>query len=187
MNVMRKVVEVSGYIYRTGLVSGIGGNVSAKQGDEVIITPTMVPLGDVSLRNLVIVDVDGSVLRGKGPSSELELHLEIYRRRPDIGGIVHTHSPCARAFSMAGVRIMKMEGFRDLGTGHIPMVPYHPPGSTELAEACAEGMLKEKAVVLENHGIVCGGSDLDEALLLAEFVEESARTQFIASMLGMEK
>ncbi|MBE2900015.1 class II aldolase/adducin family protein [Methanothermobacter thermautotrophicus] len=187
LNTIREVVDVSLHIYRTGLVSGIGGNVSARRGDRVFITPTMVPLGEVSLRNVVVVDLNGRVLRGGRPSSELELHLEVYRARPDVGGIVHTHSPYARAFSIAGVQIEKMEGFRGLGRGYIPMVPYHPPGSRELAAECGRVMADEDAAILEDHGVVCAGESLRDALLLAEFVEESARTQFISGVLESMK
>lgn len=187
MNPLRDVVDVSVHLYRRGLVSGIGGNVSARVDGWVFITPTMVPLDQVTLKNVAMVDLEGNMLRGGRPSSELELHLEVYRRRPDVNGVVHTHSPYARAFSVAGIEIEKMEGFRGMGHGKIPVVPYYPPGSRELAAACAESMVNENAAVLENHGVVCAGETVKEALLLAEFIEELAKTRFIAEVLKSMK
>ncbi|MGB9838725.1 class II aldolase/adducin family protein [Methanothermobacter sp.] len=187
LNPLRDVMDVSVHLYRMGLVSGIGGNVSARVDDRVFITPTMVPLDQVTLKNVAVVDLEGNMLRGGRPSSELELHLEVYRRRSDVNGVVHTHSPCARAFSVAGVEIEKMEGFRNLGQGEVPVVPYYPPGSRELAAACAEMMVNENAAVLENHGVVCAGETVKEALLLAEFIEELAKTRFIAGVLKFIK
>lgn len=187
MNPLRDVVDVSVHLYRRGLVSGIGGNVSARVDDRVFITPTMVPLDQVTLKNVAMVDLEGNILRGGRPSSELELHLEVYRRRSDVNGVVHTHSPYARAFSVAGIEIEKMEGFRGLGQGNLPVVPYYPPGSGELASACAEMMVNENAAVLENHGVVCAGETVKEALLLAEFIEELAKTRFISEVLKSMK
>ncbi|MBC7119251.1 MAG: class II aldolase/adducin family protein [Methanobacteriaceae archaeon] len=179
---IKRLVKAAHYLYSSGLVSGSAGNISMRLSrDEIAITPTGVPLSLVTEENVAIVGMDGSRLIGGNPSSEVYLHLGIYKIRKDIKGIVHTHSPYATAFAFSDKRLKGFEGFNG---DSIDEVAYYKPGSLELAKECVKKMEKSKVLILKNHGIVCCGSDLQEAVQLAEFIEESAKIQFLAYILN---
>ena len=95
---IKKIVDVSNEIYNKGLVSGKAGNISARfkseVGDVFAITPTLKSLSDLDVKDIVLVDINGNVLTDGKPSSEVFMHLEIYKKRSDVNAIVHTHSPC---------------------------------------------------------------------------------------------
>lgn len=187
-NLVESVINASNYIFERKLVSGKAGNVSArfKDGnmDVVAITPTSVSLGDVNQRNIILVDLDGNSLSRGSPSSELFLHLEIYKNRPDIMGIVHTHSPYATGFSFSDKKLKRLEGFGEIKKPYLEELEYEKPGSDELAQGAAHKLQKEDVIVLKNHGIVAVGNNVKEAAALAEFVEEIAKTQFVSYVIN---
>ncbi|MDI9623281.1 MAG: class II aldolase/adducin family protein [Methanothermobacter sp.] len=179
---IKEMVRAAHYLYSNGLVSGSAGNISIRLSmGEIAITPTGIPLSLVTEENVAIVSMDGNRLLGGDPSSELYLHLGIYKVREDIKSIVHTHSPYATAFAFSDKRLKGLEGFN--GVDFVEEVTYHRPGSLELARECAEKIKESKILILKNHGIVCCGSNLQEAIQLAEFIEGSAKTQFLAYIL----
>lgn len=179
-----KLAEISRYLYSKGLAPGKAGNISARAGDAVAITPSGVSLKDVEPDNVIMTSLAGNKLTGSGkPSSELPLHLDVYQVREDVGAIVHTHSPYVTGFALAGESIERLEGFGEIKNPLIEMVEYAPPGSDELARLVADGLKKEDVVVLKGHGLVATGETLEEAALLAEFVESGAKTQFVARTL----
>lgn len=184
----KKVAEASQYIYKQGLAPGKSGNVSMKKDDIVAITPTRTSLKDVESESVVLVGLDGEIISEEvSPSSELELHLMIYQERDDVEGIVHTHSPYATGFALAGQNINLLEGFGPVNKSHLKMVDYAPPGSSKLAQKVREGMRKEDVLIMEAHGMVAVGSSLCEAVLLAEWVEKTAETLFVAQVLKIMK
>lgn len=141
-------------------------------------------LRDVTLDNAIVTDLEGKKLEGDGiPSSELHLHLEIYRKRDDVGAVVHTHSPYATGFSFSDKKIPRLEGFGEIKAPYISEIEYVAPGSTQLVESASNGLLNEDVLLLRNHGVVTVGPDIDEAVLLAEFVESSAKTGFVIRLL----
>ncbi|WP_321423003.1 class II aldolase/adducin family protein [uncultured Methanobacterium sp.] len=178
-----EICETAHYIYSKGLAPGKSGNISARFHDIVAITPSGVSLGHVSEDEIVMVNMDGKILTGKNPSSELMLHLEVYKNK-DVNGIVHTHSSYATGFAMSGKKIERLEGFGERNNPFLKMVDYAQPGTVKLAQLVGEGLKKEDVVILENHGVVATGENLSEAALLAEFVEETAKTQFVARVLS---
>ena len=113
-----------------------------------------------------------------------DMHLNIYKIRDDVKSIVHTHSPIATGFAFAGVEIKRLEGFGPIENPVIPFVEYAAPGTMKLAENVAKGLEKEDIVILKNHGVVACGENLDEAALLTEFIEESAKIQFVTRLIG---
>jgi len=180
-----KICETGRHLYIKGLSPGKSGNISVRSKDTVAITPSEVSLGHLKVGEIVFVDMEGEIVAGGAkPSSELKLHLDVYKKRDDVKGIVHTHSPYATGFAMAGERIEHVEGFREGKNPFLKMVDYAPPGTGELATSAGDGLLEEDVIVLKNHGIVATGKNLFEATLLAEFVEETAKTQFISRVLG---
>ncbi|WP_405296289.1 class II aldolase/adducin family protein [Methanobrevibacter sp.] len=179
-----EIISVSNEIYNKGLVSGKAGNISAKFGEVVGITPTLKSLSNLSQKDIVLVNMDGEVLTKGKPSSEVNMHLEIYKKRPDVKAIVHTHSPYATGFSFSDKRLKRLEGFGAIKKPYLSSIDYEKPGSDELAKSASEGLGDEDVLVLKNHGVICVADGLKEAMSLAVFVEETAKTQFITLMLN---
>ncbi len=173
-------------------MSGISGNVSCKFYDDgvlkIAVTQSGVSLKNVKKEDVVLVDMHGKVLEesDKKPSSEVFMHLGIYKTRVDVGGIVHTHSPVAVGFSIVGKTPKTMEGLWGVEDEHIPLVEYAPPGSMKLANYVSQKMKNKNAVLLEKHGVVAVGKNPDEAALLAEAIEELAKMQFVSEILSLE-
>ena len=181
---IQEIINVGKNIYSKGLVSGKSGNISARFGDIIGITPTLKSLGNLSEEDIVLVDMDGNTLTNGKPSSEVNMHIEIYKKRPDVNGIVHTHSPYATGFAFSDKRIKRLEGFGEIKNPYLPYIEYEKPGTLELAMKASAGIGDDDVLVLKNHGVICVGENLKEAESLAVFVEESAKTQFVTYMLN---
>lgn len=183
-----EIIGISNEIYDKGLVSGKSGNISARfkgeNGDIIAITPTLKSLSNLHEEDIVLVDITGNVLTRGVPSSEVNMHIEIYKKRPDVNGIVHTHSPYATGFAHSTKRIRRLEGFGAIKSEYMAEIEYEKPGSDELAKSASEGLGNEDVLILKKHGVVCVADSLKEAELLAIFVEENAKTQFITYMLN---
>ena len=183
-----EIIKISNEIYDKGLVSGKAGNISVRFkgeiGDIIAITPTLKSLSKLNEEDIVLVDLDGNVLTKGKPSSEVNMHLEIYKKRPDVNGIVHTHSPYATGFAHSSKKIKRYEGFGEIKTPYLAEIDYEKPGSDELAKSASEGLGSEDVLVLKNHGVICVSDNLKEAELLAVFVEEIAKSQFVTLMLN---
>ena len=176
--IVKSVVEMSAYVFERGLVSGKAGNVSARfkgeNGDIVAITPTLKSLADLREEDIVLVNEKGEILTKGKPSSEVGMHLAIYREKPDVYGIAHTHSPYATGFAFSNKKIKRLEGFGAIKSEYLKDIEYFKPGSKELAEAA----------ILKNHGVIATGETVKEAAALVEFVEEIAKTQFVTHVLN---
>lgn len=179
-----EIISVSNEIYDKGLVSGKAGNISARYGDFVAITPTLKSLSNLDEKDIVLVDMDGNVLTKGKPSSEVNMHLEIYKKRSDLKAIVHTHSPYATGFAFSNKKLKRLEGFGKIKNQYLAEIEYEKPGSDELAKSASEGIGGEDVLILKNHGVICVSDELKEAMLLAVFVEETAKTQFITNVLN---
>lgn len=179
-----EIIDISNEIYEKGLVSGKSGNISARFGNVVAITPTLKSLSNLSQKDIVLVDMQGNVLTKGNPSSEVNMHLEIYKKRSDVQAIVHTHSPYATGFAFSDKKLKRLEGFGKIKQKYLSSIEYEKPGSNELAKRASEGIGDEDILILKNHGVICVSDSLKEAMLLAVFVEESAKTQFITYMLN---
>ncbi len=187
--IVKSVVDVSKYIFERGLVPGKAGNVSAKfsseTGDIIAITPTLVSLKDLEEEDIVLVDEKANVLSKGKPSSEVYMHLAIYKAKPEINGIVHVHSPYATGFAFSNKKLRRLEGFGAIKSEYVAEVPYFKPGSVELADAAASKLKEEDVVILKNHGIIATGETLEEACGLTEFIEGIAKTQFVSHVLNL--
>ena len=183
-----EIINISNEIYEKGLVSGKAGNISARfkgeNGDIIARTPTLKSLSNLNEEDIVLVDINGNILTKGKPSSEVNMHLEIYKKRSDVNAIVHTHSPYATGFAHSNKKIKRFEGFGTIETEFLSEIEYEKPGSDELAKNASEGIGREDVLILKNHGVVCVSDSLKEASLLAIFVEETAKTQFVTYMLN---
>ena len=184
---IKSIVDVSKYLFKRKLVTGNAGNVSSRfknnEIDVVAITPTMMSLKNIKEDDIVLVDLDGTVLTKGKPSSEVDLHLSIYKEKKDVNGIVHTHSPYATGFAFSNKKIKRLEGFGKIKKPYLDEIPYLSPGSKKLANVAALA-LDEDVLILKNHGIIATGLSLKEACSLAEFVEDTAKTQYISHTLN---
>lgn len=183
-----EIISVSNEIYDKGLVPGKAGNISKRikssNGDIVAITPTLKSLANLKEEDIVLVDMDCEVLSKGKPSSEVNMHLEIYKKRPDVNAIVHTHSTYATGFAFSDKKIKRLEGFGEIKNEYLPCIEYEKPGSAQLAKNASEKIIGEDVLILKKHGVICVSDSLKEAELLAVFVEESAKTQFVTFMLN---
>lgn len=185
---MQQAIVVAGMeMFRRGLVAGTWGNISlrSKNDEQVAITPSGLPYDQLQTMDIVVVDPTGRILSGQRPSSELALHLAIYRARKDVCAIVHTHSLYATACAVAGKVIpASLEEMVQAVGGAVQVATYALPGTSELANNAVAALEDRSAVLLANHGAVACGADLDEALLVAELVEKAAHIHVVAEQLG---
>lgn len=186
---IKNVIEVSKYLFERKLVSGKAGNVSARFNDNgidvIAITPTMKSLRNVKEEDIILVDIDGNNLTKGTPSSEIYLHLAIYKEKNNIGGIVHTHSPFATGFAFSDKRIKRLEGFGKTTSPYLADIEYEKFGSLELANKSGKALKNENVLILKKHGVISAAESLKEACSLSEFVEDIAKTQFISHTLNL--
>jgi L-fuculose-phosphate aldolase len=174
-----------------GLVAGSSGNASMRlTGDrhdgQVLITPHGLPYGRMSPDDLVVIDLAGEPVQGElFPSTETALHLALYGGRPDVGAVVHTHSPFASVMAVAGLELPPVvdEMVVKVG-GAVRVARYGFPSSVELAQAGLEALGERNAVLLRNHGLVGVGRTLEGALETCQLVERVAQVFVYASLLG---
>lgn len=173
---------------RNGLVAWTSGNVSARAPgtDLVVIKPSGVMYRDLSPDKLVILDLDGKRIEGSlKPSSDAATHLYIYRQRPDVLGIVHTHSTYATAFAAAGKPIPPfLTAVCDEFGGPIPIGELAPIGGEEIGREVVRVIGGGKAVLMKSHGVFTVGKNAAAAVKAAVMVEDAARTLFAAYQLG---
>jgi L-fuculose-phosphate aldolase len=170
-----------------GFAPATDGNVSARLGPgSLLVTPAGREKGSLAPGELLVVDLEGRVLEGEGrPSTEIPMHLLCYRRRGDVGGVVHAHPPVATAFAAAGVPLdASVMPEIVLTVGPVPLVPYATPGTEELARALAPLVEGHDAFLLASHGVLTLGRDVREALHRMERVEHLAKVTLAARLLG---
>jgi len=169
------------------LVVGSFGNVSCRLADKILITPTGLAYSAMEPTDIVTLDLNGRRLAGqREPSSEFRLHLALYRARADAGAIVHTHSVHAIALSLVAEELPPLTEELEHGVGGpVPVAPYAPAGSQELADQAAKRLagVKGKALILARHGVVGLGRGLDEALSICQLVERNAKVYLLAKGL----
>jgi L-fuculose-phosphate aldolase len=175
------VVEAAREMLRLGLVSGTSGNVSARDGDSVLITPASMQYEQMTEDDLVTVGAGGEPAEGGGaPSSEWRVHLAIYGARPDAGAVVHTHSVHATAWSFTGEPLdTGTEELEAATGGPVLTAPYAPTGSEEIAAAAAAALGERGAVLLGRHGVVAVGATPAEALATCVVVERQAQLAWL--------
>ncbi len=170
-----------------GFAPATDGNISARLGPRaLLVTPAGREKGSLSPEELLLVDLEGTVVEGEGrPSTETPMHLLCYRRRGDVGGVVHAHPPVATAFAAAGVALdAPVMPEIVLTVGAIPLVPYATPGTEELARALEPWVDDHDAFLLASHGVLTLGRDVREALHRMERVEHLAKVTLAARLLG---
>lgn len=168
------IVEIGKRMYMKGFVASNDGNISVKVSPTTLwTTPTLVSKGYMTPEMLVKVNIDGEVIYGKNkPSSELKMHLRVYKENSSVLAVTHAHPPVATSFAIAGIeldRAILPEAIVNLGT--VPIAPYATPGSQEVPDSIAPFCCSYNAVLLANHGALTWGKDVFEAYYRLESLE----------------
>ena len=190
----QEMVRIGRLMWERGYVAAEEGNLSARLGpDRLLTTPSGLSKGFLSTEDLVVIRPDGTPVpsyRGQGrkPSSEILMHLEVYRQRPDVNAVVHAHPPTATAFSIAGVTLARCILPEVVVTlGGIPTAEYATPGTAEVPESIGQAIHEYDAVILAHHGTLTVGQTLWNAYQQLEKVEHAAQITLIARQLGQVK
>jgi L-fuculose-phosphate aldolase len=181
------LVEICHRLYRQGMIAAGDGNVSARLDEErVLVTPTGMHKGFIKESDLVITDVHGKLLRGtKKPSSEFLMHELIYAERPEMGAVVHAHPPMTVGLALAGVTLAEcVLSETCLVLGPILTAPYSTPTTDEVPRVLRPYVRQSNAVIMDRHGALTYGRDLDEAYNRMEAMEHAAKITHAARALG---
>lgn len=181
------IVDIGRLVFEKGWVAANDGNITVRLDHErILATPTGVSKGMMRLDDLIVVDNDGNKLAGRlERTSEIAMHLTIYKLRPDVESVVHAHPPVATGFAAAGLSLNKaLLPEVVIGLGCVPLADYGLPGTPALTEPMMPLIPKYDAILLANHGAVSYGKDVHQAYFRMETVEHFARINFVAEMLG---
>ena len=183
------IVEAGRRLWERGFVASNDGNLSVRLDEgRLITTPKSVSKGFMTPDMMVVTDLDGRKLSGeRDPSSELKMHLEVYRNRPDVRAVVHAHPPTATGFAVAGIaldRAVLAEVITTLGS--IPIAEYATPSTEELPAAVRRYIKAHDGLLLANHGALAVAGDLMSAYYRMETIEHFAKISLVARSLGRE-
>ncbi len=184
------IVRFGKLLHQTGLVAATDGNISVRLANgKFLCTPTLMSKGLMEPEDLVVVDGHGSKVEGwREASSEMAMHLLIYRMRRDIRAVVHAHPPTATGFAASGMALDRPLVSEIVVTlGSVPLASYQPPGTPELAEVLAPLVAGHDAILMANHGVVTYGEDLLHAYMNMETVEHYAKIALVTHMLGQQR
>lgn len=184
-----ELLQVVLNLYKKNLIQHNSGNVSVRVSFEhIAITPRGMPYDDMTTDDMVIIDLNGVMIEGiHTPSSEMPMHIAIYKNMPHVNSVIHSHSPYALAFAVVGksIPVVSTEGLAVRGP--IPVAEYACPGTEEQGLAAIKAMNGPPAVtgvLLKNHGVLAAGTSLSQAYSIACRIEMSAQVFFLASQIG---
>jgi L-fuculose-phosphate aldolase len=186
----REIVLWGKMLHQRGFVAATDGNLSVRLDERrILATPTAMSKSQMRPADLVIVDREGRQLAGRrNVSSEIAMHLMIYKLRPDIHGIVHAHPPTATGFAAAGMALNQpLVCEVVIGLGSIPLAKYGTPGTPELTDALAPLIPEYDAILMSNHGVVAYGDTLHHAYMKMETVEHFAQIALVTHLLGRQQ
>lgn len=190
--IRKQICEVGRRTYNCGFVAANDGNITVRISEnEIIATPTGVSKGFMTPDMLIKVNMNGEVLASSGkykPSSELKMHLRVYKERPDVKSVVHAHPPYATSYAIAGIPLTKpIMPEAVIALGSVPIAEYGTPSTDEIPDAISKYLQKYDALLLENHGALTYGVDLFNAYYKMESLDFYAKLSFISTLLGGAK
>ena len=185
--VKKQIVEAVKREYANNMVNMFEGNASARVGDRYFITPSQVSKEKMNEDMVIEVDKDGNIVyaaEGLKPSSELFMHLEVYKLRPDVNAVIHNHSLYATAFAMNNMPI-ESDCLSEINVvfGKVPVVPYGTPGSERIFKDFDKYIGNRHGMLLANHGLIVFGKDIEMAYSYAESIEKLAQTIYTSELV----
>ncbi len=184
LEIKEKIANACHLLHSIGLVCGASGNISIRVDDKVFLTPSGRHKALISPQEIVTVGIDGKVLDGGKPTSELPMHLAIYRNCKEINAIVHAHPPWTLSVNLSGKELdpnLLVE--TSLFLKRIPVIQYFPPGSKELAEAVASVAPNACTIILSKHGAVSYAQSLEKAIEYMEYLEHLAKVHVLTNIM----
>lgn len=189
--VLREMIcKIGARLWKRELIAANDGNISVRlKSTTLLCTPSGISKGFLQPNDLVVTDLEGEKVSGSlNPSSELKMHVEIYRHRQDVGAVVHAHPPNATAFAVARLEIPRyVMPEIDVLLGAVPLIPYQTPGTQRLADAVgasAGAGVGQNALLLGNHGAVTCGATLEIAWLRMESLDQCCRILLLSRGMG---
>lgn len=188
-NIKQEIIKYGHLAGVKNFTPGISGNISARYDDKIVITASGSANGYLEADDLVVADFDGNLIDGsKNASSEKFLHIDFYKKRPDINCVFHVHSPYLTAFASCGIGLTEGVSPEIIYCfGEIPVAEYAIPGSDELVKKTSKFFDKFDVVLMQNHGVVIGAGSVKEAYLKLELAEMYAKTIICTKFLGGAK
>ena len=187
MNIYKQeIIETGRWIMEKNLTWGTSGNISVREGDHIYVTASGTVIGDLHEEDITVVDLEGKVLEGRKPSKETGMHLEVYRKRPEVAAVLHA-SPFWTTFAACTTIEMKTDLFiesRDYDE-KLLRVPYFHAGSSALAEAVSKVAEKTHVILMEHHGMLCYDQNLKECRSALEVTENVCRMNIMAQSAGI--
>jgi len=188
--IREEILEAGKRLYAKRFVVANDGNISARIDDKrVLITATQICKGDMTQDDLLVVDYDGNLLEGdKVPTSEMKMHLAVYKQRSDVMAIVHAHPPNATAFAVSGMGLDKLTMPEVIFTlGKISLAEYGTPSTSQIPDAVSKVIQDSDAVLLSNHGALCVGESVMDAYFKMETLDHFADITLKSRSLGGER
>lgn len=182
-----QMAEIGRRIWLKGFCAGNEGNHSYRLSeDRVLCTPSLISKGNLKPDDMCVVDMDGKQISGKRKrTSEILLHLAIYKERSDVRAVIHSHPPHATAFAIAGIELPTcIHPEAEVFLGPVKTAKYVTPGDTRLGESIKPYIKDSNTILLGNHGVVCYGPDLEDAYYKLEIVDAYARILLLTKQLG---
>jgi L-fuculose-phosphate aldolase len=185
-----QMAEIGRKIWLKGFCAGNEGNHSYRLSeDRVLCTPSLISKGNLKPDDMCVVDMEGKQVSGKRKrTSEILLHLAIYKERPDVRAVIHSHPPHATAFAIADIELPTcIHPEAEVFLGPVKTAKYVTPGDTRLGESIRPYIKESNTILLGNHGVVCYGPDLEDAYYKLEIVDAYARILLLTKQLGSVK
>jgi len=185
--IREEIIKTAVMLHHKNMLAACDGNISYRYDDTILITPSGKPKFLLEEKDIAVIDINGRVVEGK-PSSEMQMHLEVYRMRADARAVIHAHPPTAVAYSIAYPEAEEIPGksFSELilAVGRLPIIPFQMPGSPEMGTALHPYIENSKVMVLARHGAISFGEDLVEAYNGMERLEHSCEILLKAKSFG---
>ena len=184
------IVRYGRMLHERGFVAAMDGNLSVRlKYNRILVTPTCVSKGAMRPSDMVIVDMEGQRVSGRrNVTSEIGMHLLVYRMRPDVQAICHAHPPTATGFAAAGIALTEpLVCEVVMGLGCIPLARYGTPGTSELAQTLEPFVPNYDAILMSNHGVVAYGDTLEHAYMKMETVEHFSQIALVTHLLGRQQ
>lgn len=184
--IREELVRYGDKIAGAGLVAGAGGNISARDGATIWMKPSGLAMDDMTPEDVCGLDLDtGRQTSGAHrPTSEYNMHLGIYRARPDVQAVFHTHSPWAGGVLSSGAQLRPMFAEFVCDLGRVRTIPYVTPTTQDLANAVAAAVADGDTIFMENHGVLAVGVNMKQAYYRCQVVEDAAKSMVAAAIVG---